>query len=66
MITFACPRCRTEYRYSDDMAGKKIRCAGPNCCQKLRIPSSSMSTVINAPPAPGNTPAPDRGAAHMP
>jgi hypothetical protein len=61
MISFACPRCRTAYQYSDDMAGKKVRCTGPNCRMKLRIPASAVPTLVNAPAVPA---AADAAAAH--
>jgi S1-C subfamily serine protease len=45
MIRFACPRCNTEYEYAEEMAGRKIRCTGPNCRQKLRVPCSDLPTI---------------------
>ena len=52
MISFACPRCNTAYHYADEMAGRKIRCTGPNCRQKLLVPASSLPTVVAPPSAP--------------
>jgi hypothetical protein len=52
MINFTCPRCNTPYAYSDDMAGTKIRCAGPNCNQKLLIPAPAAPMPVPAPAAP--------------
>ena len=49
MISFACPRCKAEYYYEDDMAGKKIRCLGPKCRQKLLVPGLAPPTLVNAP-----------------
>ena len=51
MISFACPRCKAEYYYADDMAGKKIRCIGPKCGQKLLVPGLPPRTPMNAPGA---------------
>lgn len=53
MIHFTCPRCNAEYQYPDDMAGNKIRCAGPNCNQKLLVPPPAVLTAPAAAVAPG-------------
>jgi len=56
MISFACPRCKAEYYYADDMAGKKIRCLGPKCGQKLLVPGLAPPTAMNAPAAAKTSP----------
>ncbi len=51
MIQFACPRCDTTQRTTDDVAGQKLPCV--RCGQRLRIPDSPEMRsrhVVLAPP----------------
>ena len=56
--TFACPACQKQFRWSEKVAGRKVRCS--KCESKFRIPLSGgqEAELLEGPPQPELEPEP--------
>jgi len=51
-----CPHCQKKLEIADDLAGKQVRCANPECQKIFTVPAAAVSAT--PPPVPKTPPAP--------
>jgi len=44
-ISFTCPHCKKPYKLKDNLAGKKVMCAEPNCRKAFTVPAPIGATL---------------------
>ena len=59
-----CPHCQKNLQIADDLAGKQVRCANPQCRKAFTVPAASPSVSPPSPPPASSArppPPPRRG-----
>jgi len=53
-----CPHCQKKLDIADDLAGKQVRCANPECQKAFTVPAAAVSAAPPVAPKTPSTPTP--------